>query len=311
MIGKYLTRCSTSRIGSPLAMVRPAPPSADPAPPPRAGLRLSCGFEPAAIGVARSPREGAPRAPAARVHFSKACGQRGRKRQPCGGREQRWRLAADLRQPLGRSLVEPRERAEQAPGVGVLGVVEDLVERALLDDLPGVHDEDAVGDLGDHAEVVGDQDHREPCSWFRSWSSSMICAWIVTSSAVVGSSAIRMRGLAGRAPSRSSPAGACRRRTRTDSDRPASRGLGMPTEPRASTALLVRRGLVACPGGPGSASTIWAPDLVDRVERGHRVLEDHRDPVAADAPAAPRWRRSSAPCPGSARSRRSARSAPW
>ena len=27
---------------------------------------------------------------------------------------------------------------------------------------------------------------------------------------------------------------------------------------------------------------IWSPDGVDRIERGHRLLEDHRDLVAAD-----------------------------
>ncbi len=76
--------------------------------------------------------------------------------------EQRGRRAGDLRQPLaaaaGRSAVsEP----EQAPGVGVLGVVEDLVERSLLDDPPRVHHQHPVGDLGDDAEVVGDEDRRQ------------------------------------------------------------------------------------------------------------------------------------------------------
>jgi hypothetical protein len=42
----------------------------------------------------------------------------------------------------------------------VLRVVEDLVERAVLDDAARVHHGDAVRDVGDHAEVVGDQDHR-------------------------------------------------------------------------------------------------------------------------------------------------------
>ena len=77
-------------------------------------------------------------------------------------RDQGGRLARDLRQPRRARPVDPGQRAEQAPGVGVLGVVEDLVERARLDDLAGVHDHDPVGDLGDHAEVVGDHDHRHP-----------------------------------------------------------------------------------------------------------------------------------------------------
>ena len=48
--------------------------------------------------------------------------------------QQRRRQARDRRQPLRAVAVDARDRAEQAPGVGVLRVVEELVERALLDD---------------------------------------------------------------------------------------------------------------------------------------------------------------------------------
>ena len=41
----------------------------------------------------------------------------------------------------------------------MLRVVEDLVQRTLLDDLPGVHHERVIGDLGHDAEVVRDQHH--------------------------------------------------------------------------------------------------------------------------------------------------------
>ena len=56
--------------------------------------------------------------------------------------------------------VHPRHRAEQAPGVGHLRVVEDLVDRARLHALAAVHDQHLVAGLGDDAEVVGDQDDR-------------------------------------------------------------------------------------------------------------------------------------------------------
>ena len=42
----------------------------------------------------------------------------------------------------------------------MLRVVEDVVDRPLLDDAPEVHDHDLVGHLGDHAEVVGDEHDR-------------------------------------------------------------------------------------------------------------------------------------------------------
>src|SRR4051812_7422513 len=55
-------------------------------------------------------------------------------------------------------MVEPRDRAEQADGVGVLRRREQLVHRRALDDLAGIHHRDLVADFGDDAEIVGDQD---------------------------------------------------------------------------------------------------------------------------------------------------------
>ena len=124
-----------------------------------------------------------------------ACGQRGRKWQPWGA----WmsdggRPVIDgSRSGRGRStrVIEP----EQPPRVRVLRVVEDLVDRALLDDPPGVHDGDPVGDVGDDAEVVRHEDDARRCDSVRSsLRTSRICAWIVTSSAVVGSSAMSTDG---------------------------------------------------------------------------------------------------------------------
>ena len=73
---------------------------------------------------------------------------------------QRRRQARDRRQALGPRPVDAGDRAQQPPRVGVLRVVEDLVERPLLDDPARVHHRDPVGDVGHHAEVVGHEDHR-------------------------------------------------------------------------------------------------------------------------------------------------------
>src|SRR5205807_1169514 len=54
--------------------------------------------------------------------------------------------------------VHSRYRPQQAPGIGVLRVVEDLIDRPLLDDPARVHHGNAVGDVGHHAEVVGHDD---------------------------------------------------------------------------------------------------------------------------------------------------------
>ena len=71
--------------------------------------------------------------------------------------------ALDGRQPLALD-VEARDRAQQADRVGMLRIGEQGVDRRALDDLAGVHHQHVVGDLGDHAEIVGDdQDrHAEP-----------------------------------------------------------------------------------------------------------------------------------------------------
>ncbi len=60
-----------------------------------------------------------------------------------------------------RRRVEPHHGVEQLARVGIDRRVEDLVEIAALDDQAVVHDQHPVGDLGDDAEVVGDQDRRQ------------------------------------------------------------------------------------------------------------------------------------------------------
>ena len=175
---------------------------------------------PQRLGRARAPRRtrAAPRAAfvaSARKHASRWSGSKpataSRSRQlaaaavervrgSAGGTgsrrraEQRRRLAPDLRQALELD-VEPRQRAEQAPGVRVQRLLEQRVDRRVLGDAGRVHDDDVVRDLGDDAEVVRDQDHGGPDSAWSSRIRSRICACVVTSSAVVGSSAISSVGL--------------------------------------------------------------------------------------------------------------------
>ena len=75
--------------------------------------------------------------------------------------DQAGRGALDRHQPVAHLPVEAGHRAEQAPGVGVLAGARKIVLRgAVLDALAAVHDQDVVGQLGDDAEVVGDDDDR-------------------------------------------------------------------------------------------------------------------------------------------------------
>ena len=63
-------------------------------------------------------------------------------------------------EPSGAGL-DGGDGTEQAAGVLVAGVGEDLLGGALLDDLASVHDGDGVRHLGHEGEVVGDEDHRK------------------------------------------------------------------------------------------------------------------------------------------------------
>ena len=109
---------------------------------------------------------------------------------------------------------------------------------------------------------------------------SRICAWIVTSSAVVGSSAISTFGIARqRHGDHHALAHAARELVRIGvhaalrlGDVDAAQHLDRPVHRLAARHALVQRDRLAD----------LAADRQQRVERGHRLLEDHRDLVAAD-----------------------------
>ena len=67
-----------------------------------------------------------------RPPFCSRSAQRGLNAQPLRHVDQARRGALDRQQPLGALPVEARHRAEQAPGVGVLRVVEDVLGGAVL-----------------------------------------------------------------------------------------------------------------------------------------------------------------------------------
>src|SRR5215218_1222752 len=67
--------------------------------------------------------------------------------------------AGNVGQPLGAFGAGDRRRADQADRVGVQGVLEQIVDGRFLDLAAGIHHHDAIGGLGDDAEVVGDEQH--------------------------------------------------------------------------------------------------------------------------------------------------------
>ena len=56
--------------------------------------------------------------------------------------------------------VEPRHRLQQPQRVGMRGRGEDVGRRALFHDLAAIEHQRAVAEVGDDAEIVGDQDDR-------------------------------------------------------------------------------------------------------------------------------------------------------
>src|SRR3954468_6883088 len=73
-----------------------------------------------------------------------------------------WRRSAAGDAGEGSRLAQMRDRVEKRPGVWVRRLSEHRLLGAELDDLTGVHHRDAVGDVGDHREVVGDVEGTDP-----------------------------------------------------------------------------------------------------------------------------------------------------
>ena len=118
-----------------------------------------------------------------------------------------------------------------------------------------------------------------PVSRCRRRMSARICAWIVTSSAVVGSSAMRSVGSQAIAIAiitrcRMPPESWCGYSPR----RRAAAGISTCSSRRSASA---RAAALSRPLCRRSDSAICSPMLKHRVEARHRLLEDHRDLVAA------------------------------
>ena len=76
------------------------------------------------------------------------------------GIDQVGRHALDRRQAARTRAIDPRRRAHEAQRIAMARPVEQLADRSRFDDGPGIHDVDAIAEAGDHAEVVADPDHR-------------------------------------------------------------------------------------------------------------------------------------------------------
>ena len=92
---------------------------------------------------------------------SKRRGQRGWKRQPEGTAVASGQLAAEQLALAAAAGRRDRDRAHERLGVGVLGALDHVRGRALLDHPAEVHDRDPVAERPGEAEVVGDEQQRQ------------------------------------------------------------------------------------------------------------------------------------------------------
>ncbi len=93
------------------------------------------------------------------AHAASARAQRGEKAQPGGRLGGRGRRAGNLGERRA-ALLPRRRRADQPARIGVQRPRQHGLDRSFLDDAPGIHDRDAVGEPGHHREIVGDPDQR-------------------------------------------------------------------------------------------------------------------------------------------------------
>ncbi len=104
----------------------------------------------------------------------------------------------DFQAAAGRTGGSSGNRAHEPLGVRVKGVAEQIHHIGFLDHPPGVHDHDLFGGFGDDSKIVRDQQNGGAGASSKVLKSR-IWAWIVTSRAVVGSSAMISLGPQARA----------------------------------------------------------------------------------------------------------------
>ena len=178
------------------------------------------------------------------------------------------------------AAVEPRDRAEQADGVGMLRIGEELVDRRALDDFAGIHHRDLVADFGDHAEIVGDQNDRGAArglQFAHQVEDLRLQGDVERGGRLVRDQQARVAGQRHR--DHHALAHAAGELVRIFVDALVGRG-------NVNPAQQLDGALARLPPRAAAMAQNGLDDLVAdgkaRIERGHRLLKDHRQPVAAE-----------------------------
>ena len=210
-----------------------------------------------------------------------ANGQRGWNRQPGGGsRRSGGEPGIDVeRPPVGRgcSGTPPSSFCVY----GWRGVVKTSLDRALLGDPAGVHDQHPVARLGDDRQVVGDEDQRQAelvAEALEQLEDLGLDHDVEGGRRLVADDDRRVAGEGHR--DHRPLAHAARQLVR---DTPLPRFCGMPTSSSSSPARLRACSSRLARGALDRLGDLVA-DPLDRVERVHRALEDDADLAPAVAP---------------------------
>ena len=171
---------------------------------------------------------------------------------------------------------------EQHLRVVVLRLREDARDRPLLDHLAGAHDVDAVGEAADDAEVVGDEDHRhaEPrLQALQKLQDLRLDGHVERGRRLVGDQDVGIVGE--RHGDHHALPLAAGKLVRIGVDAPLRAAGSAPAagarSPARAPPCRLRPPMLDQRLGDLVA------DPVERIERGHRLLEDHGDLGAADA----------------------------
>ena len=259
--------------------------------PTREVLREVAHLEERRVVITPPPPGGTPtpwprRAPRARGscsrHAAIASGQRGAKLQPAGRRAASGTCPGSRRGAGARLAARRRGSsrgvaARSAARVGMERPREEVAARRLLHDAPRVHHDDARARLGDDAEVVRDEEDRTsraPAAGRAELQDLRLDRHVERGRRLVGDEQLR----AGRrAPPRSSTRWRMPPENWCGYSAARRRGSGMPTRCSISTASSRAARASRRRWSRARLGDLLA-DRQDRVQRRHRVLEDHRDP---------------------------------
>ena len=206
------------------------------------------------------------------------------RREAAGGRDigEIGRQAFDSFQLAAARTVETGHRAQQTHRVGMARLVKQLLGRSLLGDARGVHDDDAVGVARDHAEIMRDDDQRDvelARQVLHQLENLRLNRHVERGGRLVGDDQFRIAGESdGDHHALAHAAGELMRVLVEPAFRVGNADKGQQFDGARLRLLVVHAEMDL------QRLLDLQPDGQDRVERGHRLLEDHRYVAAADFP---------------------------